>query len=191
LGKKELKLASMLTIFGKKKLSDERVANIFVNSLLETVEKGFPEVAGFINDSPEFVSSPHVESTDYGRFLMIVLAGNLSNLGKHFQDGQDRAIMQHSIRKFASVFDMENEQFARMVKDYRSFMSRVNHPSKNVLYAMSKAMFFKYELNAFQVEYFRNLNTPNPIFLKNLDEVMNNFLWDWDAFEDKYKVVAQ
>ena len=69
-------------------------------------------------------------------------------------------------------------------------MNRVNHPSKNMLYAMSKAMFYKYELNDHQVEYFRNLNTPNPIFLKNLDDVMSNFLWDWDAFEEKYKVVA-
>lgn len=180
----------MISIFGKKKLTDESVANIFVNSLLETVEKGFPEVAGFINDSPEFVSSPRVDEKDYGRFLMITLAGNLSTLGKHFHHGQDRAIVQHILKKFASVLDMETEAFVRKVKEYKQFMSRVNHPSKNILYAMSKAMFFKYELNKYQVEYFRNLNTPNPIFLKNLDEVMNNFLWDWNAFEEKYKVVA-
>jgi len=32
------------------------------------------------------------------------------------------------------------------------------------------------------------MNTPNPIFLKSLDEVMRNFIWDWEAFCDKYKV---
>lgn len=180
----------MLALFGKKKLSDERVANIFVNSLIETVERGFPEVAGFINDSPEFKTTPKVDPHDYGRFLMIILAGNLSTLSKHFHEGQDKQIMQHVIRKFASIFDMEQEAFAKMIKEYKSFMMRVNHPSKNVLYAMSRGLFFKYELNQFQVDYFKNLNTPNPIFLKNLDDVMSNFLWDWNAFEEKYKVVA-
>ena len=68
-------------------------------------------------------------------------------------------------------------------------MARVNHPSKNPVYAMSKAMFFKYKLNGHQEEYFRELNTPNPIFLKNMDEWMKNFLWDWTTFTEKYRIV--
>ena len=28
------------------------------------------------------------------------------------------------------------------------------------------------------------------IFIKNLDELMKNFLWDWEVFNDKYKVVS-
>ena len=180
----------MLALFGKKKLTDESVANILVNSLIESVEQGFPEVAGFINDSPEFKTAPKIDPQDYGRFLMIVLTGNLSLVNRHFHEGQDTQIVEAVINKMASIFDMEKDDFARMVKDYRQFMSRVNHPSKNVLYAMSKAVFFKYDLNNHQVDYFKNLNTPNPIFLKNLDEVISNFLWDWNAFEEKYKVVV-
>jgi hypothetical protein len=34
------------------------------------------------------------------------------------------------------------------------------------------------------------MKTPNPIFIKNLDELMKNFLWDWEVFNDKYKVVS-
>lgn len=56
---------------------------------------------------------------------------------------------------------------------------------------MSKAVFFKYNLNDYQEEYFRQMKTPNPIFLKNLDEVMRHFLWDWEVFNEKYKVVTQ
>jgi hypothetical protein len=70
-------------------------------------------------------------------------------------------------------------------------MSRVNAPSKNVIYAMSKAVFFKYNLCEKQDKYFKDMKTANPIFLKNLDELMKNFTWDWDAFNDKYKVVIQ
>ena len=81
-------------------------------------------------------------------------------------------------------------QFARKTKEYRTFLSRVNYPSKNTLYSMSKGIFHKYELNQFQEGYFKSLNTPNPIFLKNLDEVMNYFLWDFEAFTEKYKVIS-
>jgi hypothetical protein len=49
-------------------------------------------------------------------------------------------------------------------------------------------VFYKYELNQYQDEYFMRENAPNPIFKKNLDDVMRNFVWDWSAFTEKYKV---
>ncbi len=180
----------MLAFLGKKKLSDEGVANIFVNTLLDTVEKGFPEVAGFVNDSPEFIRTPKVESDDYGRFLMITVSGNINGILEHFGEGHDKEIVRLISEKIATAFDIAPDKFAELIKEYRQFMTRINHPSKNTVYAMSKAVFYKYELNAFQDEYFRNLNTPNPIFLKNLDEVMKNFLWDWNAFSEKYKLIG-
>jgi len=70
-------------------------------------------------------------------------------------------------------------------------MSRINTPSKNTLYAMSKAVFFKYNLNAYQQDYFKIMQTPNPLFLKRMDEIMANFLFDWESFTDKFKVVSQ
>jgi hypothetical protein len=179
----------MMSIFGKRKLSDNQVSNIFVNTILDSVENGWPEVSAFISDSPEFVKSPNLDSDDYGRFLMIVIAANFCYIPKHFEGGHDSCIIKLSVEKFASVFDLEVGAFAKKVKDYKQFLSRVNIPSKNTLYAMSKAVFFKYELNQFQEPYFQSLKTPNPIFLKNLDEVMKNFLWDWNAFQDKFKVV--
>ncbi|MCB0762006.1 MAG: hypothetical protein KDC12_10830 [Flavobacteriales bacterium] len=178
----------MFGILGKKKLTDNQVANIFVNTTLEAVEKGWPLVAEFIQDSPEFVRTPEMDTEDYGKFLMIVVAANFSFIPDHFEDGHDKEVLRLCVRKFASVFELEPEQFARKVKEYREFLSRVNMPSKNMLYAMSKGIFHKYDLNDFQEPYFRNLKTPNPIFLKNLDEVMRNYLWDWKAFHEKYKL---
>ena len=46
----------------------------------------------------------------------------------------------------------------------------------------------KYKLNEFQDEYFRRMQAPNPLFLKRMDEVMVNFIWNWDAFFKKYKM---
>jgi len=155
----------MLTLLKKKRLTDNQVANIFVNGIIETAETAFPELAGFINDSPEFVVRPSID------------------------EHHDKAIIKNCLDKFAQVFELKPEDFARKIKHYKTFMARVNHPSKNPVYSMSKAMFHKYKLNQFQEEYFRELNTPNPIFLKNLDEWMRNFMWDWTTFTDKYKIV--
>ena len=180
----------MLTIFGKKKLTTERAAHMFSHHIIETVETGFPELAGFINDSPEFIINPDIQANDYGKFLMIVIAGNFSYLAQHFTDGQDRDIIESCVQKMAPVFDMTPTEFSIKVKEYKECMARANHPSKNIVYAMSKGVFVKYGLSEFQEEYFRQMKTPNPIFIKNMDEVMKNFLWDWEAFNEKYKIVS-
>jgi hypothetical protein len=67
-------------------------------------------------------------------------------------------------------------------------MTRVNHPSKNMVYAMSKAVFFKYELSEYQDEYFKRMQAPNPMLLKRLDMVMECYLWNWDSFFKKFKI---
>jgi hypothetical protein len=143
----------------------------------------------FIADSPEFVRTPNIKEDDFGKFFMIVVAANFSFIPDHFQDGHDREIIRRSVEKMSNVFDVDVETFARKLKDYRSLLNRVNMPSKNMLYAMSKAIFVKYELNEFQEDYFRSLKTPNPIFLKNLDEITKQFVWDWNSFSEKYKIV--
>lgn len=179
----------MLTLFGKKKVTDDQVSNYFVHTTIDAVEQGWPDVAGFINDSPEFEHRPHVSETDYGKFLMIVIAANFNTIAADFDEGHDKEIIRASIVKFADAFDLSTENFARKVKEYREFLSRVNHPSNNTLYAMSKGIFFKYNLNSYQVAYFKSLNTPNPIFLKNMNDLLVHFLWDWSVIKDKYRLI--
>jgi hypothetical protein len=53
---------------------------------------------------------------------------------------------------------------------------------------MSKALFFKYNLNEFQDVYFKNMQAPNPLFLKRMEDLFYYFIWDWDVFFKKYKV---
>lgn len=92
-----------------------------------------------------------------------------------------------AIEKLAEIYGIEAMDMRQIVQDYRQFMKRVNLPSKTTLYAMSKAIFHKYELNDFQDEYFKRMNAPNPVFLKRLDEMLVNFLWNWDSFYRKYR----
>jgi hypothetical protein len=79
-------------------------------------------------------------------------------------------------------------EFENLIRSYQSFISRINQPSKNMVYGMSKAVFHKYSLNNFQDEYFKRMQAPNPLFLKRMDEVMGNFVWNWDAFFKKYRL---
>ena len=154
----------MLTIFGRKKLTTERTAHIFSHHIIDTVETGFPDVAGFINDCPEFIVNPGIQPDDYGKFLMLVIAANFNYISQHFSDGQDKEIIESSVQKMAPVFDMTPTEFVLKVKEYKECMSRLNSPSKNILYAMSKGVFHMYNLNQYQEEYFRQMKTSNPMY---------------------------
>ena len=180
----------MLSTMFKKKLSNQQLANVFVNGVLEVIDKGFEEVISLIEEDTAFVTPPNLTNVSDGHFTMIVIVGNLSFLDTHFEPLQAGKLEELVIDKFAAAFDMEVEEFNGYLKDYKSFMSRVNHPSKNMLYAMSKGFFHKYKLNAYQDDYFKKMSCPNPLFLKRMDEVMENFIWNWEAFFKRYKMVS-
>lgn len=178
----------MLGTLIKRRLSDNQVANIFVNALFEVVEKGFQEVALLINEDSAFVKSPEIRDDQDGEFAMIVIVGNLSFLESTFEPEQAHNVEKLIFEKLAKVYGMSIESFTQIIREYQSFISRKNHPSKNMIYGMSKAIYHKYGLNEFQDEYFRRMQAPNPLFLKRMDEVVANFIWDWDAFFKKYKM---
>ena len=70
----------LATLFGKKKLTEDKTANIFVNSLIQVVESSFPDIVDNIKSDGEFIETPSISTTDSDKFLMIVLAGNLKYL---------------------------------------------------------------------------------------------------------------
>ena len=183
-----LKQKKMLGTLIKRRLSDNQVANIFVNALFEVVEKGFQEVASLINEDPAFVVSPNIQNTEDSEFALIVIVGNLSFLESTFEAEQAHDVEKLIFEKLAKIYNMTTEAFTQVIREYQSFIARKNHPSKNMIYGMSKAIFCKYDLNNFQDDYFRRMQAPNPLFLKRMDEVVTNFIWDWDAFFKKYKM---
>jgi hypothetical protein len=178
----------MLGSLLKKKLSDNQLANVFMNGILEMVENGFGEVAQMINEDSAFIQSPNIPETKNGQFSMIVLVANLSYLESTFEVEQAVRVEQLIFNKLGQMMQSDAAEAEQTVREYQKFMQRINHPSKNMVYAMSKAVFHKYDLNVFQDEYFRRMDAPNPLFLKRMDAVVGNFLWDWDAFFKKYRI---
>jgi hypothetical protein len=179
------------TMFGtilRKKVSDEKLANVFINGLFSTIDNGFPVVAEMMNEDQSFVVSPNIQVTDSYEFSLIVIIGNLKFLESAFEPEQADRVEKLICEKLATAYRIELTTFKALIKDYSNLMARLNLPSKNMLYAMSKAIFDKYSLYNFQDEYFKRMQVPNPLFLKRMDEIIENFLWDWDAFFKKYRL---
>jgi hypothetical protein len=141
-----------------------------------------------INEDPAFVTTPDINSADSGKFGLIIITANISLLESTFEVEQASRIEKLVFQKLAKIYGMGELEFENLIRSYQSFISRVNHPSKNMVYGMSKGVFHKYNLNNFQDEYFKRMQAPNPLFLKRMDEVMGSFIWNWDAFFKKYRL---
>ena len=178
----------MFSTLIKRRLTDNQVANIFINAIFDSVDKGFEEVALLINEDTAFSSSPNININNNREFGLIVIVGNLSYLESNFEAEQTERVEKIIFEKLSKLYAIDVSSFKKLIKEYQSFISRVNHPSKNWVYGMSKAIFYKYKLNEFQDEYFKRMQAPNPLFLKRMDEIMVNFIWNWEAFSKKFKL---
>jgi len=178
----------MLGFAVRKRIDQDKLANIFVNSLIEVVENGFQDIVEMIKDDTAFVTEPTISENARNQFLLIVTVGNIEFLRESFNAFEVDEIEDSIIEKFASIYDMEKNDFAKLLEKTNDYMCHHNFPSNNILYGMSKALFFKCDLNQHQESYFKSMNTANPLFLKRLDEIVVNFIWDWDVFLKKFKL---
>ncbi|MBK8581034.1 MAG: hypothetical protein LKM36_08555 [Flavobacteriales bacterium] len=177
-------------LFGKKRISEDKLANVFVNAVLRLTEQGYPLVVEELRESPEFVSKPVFGPGDDELFAQIVFAGNLLEAPKHLPPGTDHRLAQHAFSKFAPLMDSSAAELESETSSMQSFMSRINHPSKNTVYAMSKAIFHKYDLISLQDPYFRQQKAPNPIVLARVNKLMTFCLWDWAEILEEWKVTS-
>ncbi len=176
------------TLFGKKKITEEKLANVFVNTLLEMSSDGFPTIVAEVNEAPEFDLPPGMSAEDDERFLLIVLAANLTEMQREMEAGLDKRLFSLSISKFAQALGLGCTETETRVKALQSRMERMNHPSKNTVLAMGRALFAEYNLYAFQDNYFRELKAPNPIVLKRLNSLFGYFLFNWTEVNEQYRI---
>ena len=179
----------MFDIFFKKKITEEKLIDYFVFSTVKMVDETFADVADLIIHDTEFKTKPQIDPTNIDPFLWVVITGNMKFIPRYFNDYQDIRLMEDANRKFSRLLDIPIDIFKAEIKKNSQLFSRLNHPSKNTVYAMSKAVFHKYHLGQYQDEYFKNMDSPNPIFLKHLNEVMEQYLFNWEQFVDDYKIV--
>ena len=87
----------LTTLFGKKKLTEEKTANIFVNTLISVVDNTFEEVRNSIINDPVFERCPEINERDSDKLLMIVLASNLKLLSKYFSSTEEMLLKLFSL----------------------------------------------------------------------------------------------
>lgn len=185
----QTKARMIATLFGKKKITEDKLANVFVNAVFELTAEGFPTIAAELNEAPEFEVPPELGPEDDRTFGLIVLAGNLLEIQRVAGPGLDRRIFSLGVSKYAQTFNLNCAELEDKVRSLQSLMSRLNSPSKNTVYAMSKAIFHEYDLFCFQDAYFREQRNPNPIILKRINTLMGYCLWNWSEVMDQYKVI--
>jgi hypothetical protein len=183
-------LATMLGIFGRKKLGEDQLAQIFVNAMINMAQEAFPDVADMINDEPSFIECPELNHDGYIPFLFVIISGNLKYLPKQLNGDHSGEVLEKIYEQLAEKFDTTAEGIEQHIKKYQSELNRLNHPSKNTLYGMSKLFFHLYDLYPFQDDYYTRIQAQNPIVLKRIDAVMNAFLWDWEVINEEYKIVS-
>ena len=49
------------TLFGRKRITEDKLANVFVNTVLEMGTEGFPVVVAEMNEAPEFEVAPGLQ----------------------------------------------------------------------------------------------------------------------------------
>ncbi len=176
-------------LFGKKKISEDKLVDLYINSLAELIDKGFDEVAGFINEDEQFAQSPNISRNEIHWFLYIIFCANLLKIDEFLEENQAQSIkfkvMDEVVNRF---FAEEKEDADELFKIYLRFISDLYKEHKNIVKTMAIAMFQKYELNKFQQEHFQKLNTPSPKFFKELCEFLENFIWNWEEFLKAYKI---
>ena len=177
------------SLFGKKRIAEEKLANAFINAVLEFTAQGFPLISAELNEAPEFEVAPSIEPSQDEAFARILLAGNLIEMQRALGPGIDKRMHSLSISKFAQALGIDATDLGHEIQQLQGRMERMNYPSKNTVYAMAKVLFTEYDLFCFQDVYFREQKAPNPIVLKRLNGLMGYFLWNWSEVSEQYRIV--
>lgn len=180
----------MLGIFGRKKIGEEQLAQIFVNAIISMAQEGFLDVADIINEDPDFIKKPDLSVDGYVPFLFVIISGNLKFLPKVLEGINTTNVIAKIYELLAQKFDTSSSSIEQHVKKYQKEMNRLNHPSKNILYGMSKLFFHQYDLYSYQDDYYTRVQAQNPIILKRIDAIMRAFIWDWEIIGEEYKIVS-
>jgi len=176
-------------LFGKKKIKKEKAVEIYVDTIFDVIERGFPEIASFINEEKQFNKSPQIGQEDFEWFTYIIYGGNVLNLYEYFEQEQADDMKMLIVREVAERYTKRDQHIAEeIILEYEKFLLEIQKKNKNIVKTISLALFNKFELNNYQDEHYQRLNAPNPVFLKELNEMMELFVWNWEDFLQKYRI---
>ena len=174
----------------KKKVKPDTAASIYVTLLQNVINEGFIEIKDFINNNNNLENNPNLKQTDINWFSNVVFLGNLKNLDNYFEENEVsilRALILDEIHKefTGNAQHLAIERFL----DYENYFNDLLVKYDSHISAMAHAIFEKYNINDFQGDLFRKKNKPNPVFLTELKNLLNHFIWNWKEYLEKNKLV--
>ncbi len=179
------------SLFGKKRLREQHVANVLVGTINELAEETFPTLADFLNEVPELKESPKIKPNQIEWFLYIVFSANLYNLKFHFESNQLNRMRILIIDEFIeSLENREHDLTLEHINNYEEYIAGIDRNTGDLPKAVATAIFNKFGINNCQVDHFQKMNTPNPIIIKSIEDATKNYIWNWSDLLEKYKMVA-
>jgi hypothetical protein len=184
----------MIKLFGllskKKKVDPEVAASIYVAALDNVIHNGFIEIQDFINTNNNLDSSPELTHKDIDWFKNIVYLGNMQNLQLYFEESQSVIIRSLILDEIYKDVDLEGKSLAiEKFLDYENYFADLIRDNESPISAMAYAIFEKYKINDHQGDLFKRKNKPNPIFYNELKNLLKHFIWNWEDYLDKNKLV--
>ena len=80
----------------------------------------------------------NINKNNNREFGLIVIVGNLSYLESNFEADQTERVEKIIFEKLSKLYAIDVSSFKKLIKEFQSFIARVNHPSKNWVYGQDK-----------------------------------------------------
>ena len=184
----------MIKFFGllskKKKVDPKLTASIYVAALNNVINEGFVEIKDFINDNNNLEDNPNLTDQDIKWFSNIIFLGNMQSLQLHFEEKEAVKIREFMLDEMYKDLE-QNEQHLAIERflDYENYFSELMRENEFPVNAMAYGIFEKYNINDFQGDLFKRKNKPNPIFYNELKSLLKHFIWNWEDYLEKNKLI--
>ena len=181
-------MLKFLGISKRKKINKEEVVSLYISTLNEVINNGFIEIKNFINENNNLESKPSLKDSDIKWFSLIIILANLYNLKTYFEEEEviklRACILDNVLITIDSNIDLAMEKFL----SYEDYFSSLIMHHEDLSESMAIGIFEKYNINKFQGDLFKRKNKPNPIFLHELKNLLNHFIWNWEDYLKEYRI---
>ena len=183
----------MIKFFGllskKKKIAPVTAISIYVALLQNVIKEGFVEIKDFINNNNNLETNPNLDDNDVEWFSNVIFLGNIKNLHIYFEENESSILRGLILDEIHKELEEKKQHLAvERFLDYENYFNELLVKHESPVNAMAHAIFEKYNINDFQGDLFKRKNKPNPIFINELKNLLNHFIWNWEDYLEKNKL---
>ena len=177
-------------VFQKKiKLQSKILLRFLLFALNKVVNDGYPEIQSFLNKNNNLEKSPNISDEEIKWFRLIIFVGNLHVTSTKFEENESLELRNEIIDKLLPYLDNDSEVAMDLFLNYETYYNDLLSKQIDPIETMSLAVFDKYNINDCQSELLKRKNEPNPVLFNELRKYLSHFVWNWEEFLEKCKVV--